>query len=105
MHSDSAKLSLNGDWKFRYSETAQVSDDFGKDKSFDDRNWDTLPVPSHWVLHGYGFPNYLNVIFPFPVDAPRCPTENPTGDHRRTFDLPDDWSLKDGQVSRHIGLR
>lgn len=29
--------------------------------------------------------------YPFPVDPPYVPTENPTGDHLRMFDLPDDW--------------
>ncbi len=48
-------------------------------------------MPSHWVLHGhgrYGRPQYTNVQFPFPIDPPNVPDENPVGDHRRTFDRP-----------------
>jgi beta-galactosidase len=49
-------------------------------------------VPSHWQLHGYGAPAYTNVVYPFPVEPPHVPDENPTGDHRRTFSVPRDWS-------------
>ena len=65
-------------------------------------SWGTLPVPAHWVLHGlsdglgnstapYGRPQYTNVIYPFPVDPPHIPDENPTGEYRRRFDRPD-WA-------------
>ncbi|MDD0859106.1 hypothetical protein NHF46_17970 [Arthrobacter alpinus] len=63
-------------------------------ESFDDSAWDTLPVPSHWVLHGegkYGRPIYTNVQYPFPVDPPFVPDANPTGDYRRSFDVPAAW--------------
>ena len=42
-------------------------------------------MPSHWQLHGYGAPAYTNVVYPFPVDPPHVPDENPTGDYRRRF--------------------
>ncbi|HZA84144.1 MAG TPA: glycoside hydrolase family 2 TIM barrel-domain containing protein, partial [Actinomycetes bacterium] len=50
--------------------------------------WAALPVPSHWQLHGYGAPAYTNVAYPFPVDPPHVPAENPTGDYRVRFRLP-----------------
>ena len=98
--SDAPTLSLNGDWKFRWSPVAHGLDDAAADPDFDDAAWDTIPVPSHWVLPGtsakaqqgrYGRPIYTNVQYPFPIDPPHVPDENPTGDHRRTFELPD-WS-------------
>ena len=49
-------------------------------------------MPSHWQLHGYGAPAYTNVRYPFPVDPPFVPDENPTGDYRRAFELPADWT-------------
>lgn len=91
--SDAAKLSLNADWKFRLSPNVNVSEDFAA-STFDDRGFDTLPVPSHWVLHGdgkYGAPAYQNIKYPWPVDPPHVPSENPTGDYRYTFDLPNSW--------------
>src|SRR6201999_1750813 len=36
-------------------------------------------------------PAYTNVRYPFPVDPPLVPDENPTGDYRRAFTAPD-WS-------------
>lgn len=91
--SDAAQLSLNGQWRFRLSPTTNVPSDFSA-STFDDSKWDSLPVPSTWVLHGegkYGAPAYQNIRFPFPVDPPFVPSENPTGDYRCAFDLPADW--------------
>ncbi len=92
---DAPVLDLSGPWRFRLSPRADVAEAFA-DPGFDDSAWDVLPVPSHWQLHGqaagdapYGSPAYTNVRYPFPVDPPRVPDENPTGDHRRTFTLPD----------------
>lgn len=36
-------------------------------------------------MHGYGKPHYTNVQYPFPVDPPHIPTENPTGSYRKDF--------------------
>ena len=35
--------------------------------------------------HGHGVPVYTNVLYPFPVDPPRVPNENPVGLYRREF--------------------
>lgn len=88
--SDAARLDLNGSWRFRLSPSAAVADDFAA-PDHDDAGWARLPVPSHWVLHGHGKPAYTNVDYPIPVDPPFVPDENPTGDHRRAFDLPEGW--------------
>ncbi|MCS5523969.1 DUF4981 domain-containing protein [Curtobacterium flaccumfaciens pv. oortii] len=88
LHTDAPSLSLNGDWRFRWSPVASVSEDFATEGGEDDPAWGELPVPSHWVLHGHGAPSYTNLQYPFPIDPPHPPEENPTGDHRRTFELP-----------------
>ncbi len=91
-------LDLSGDWKFRWSRRADTPADFTQPSAGDgagdgagDRDWATLPVPSHWQLHGYGAPAYTNIRYPFPVDPPRVPTGNPTGDYRVTFAVPPGW--------------
>ncbi|SDI41091.1 glycoside hydrolase family 2 TIM barrel-domain containing protein [Nonomuraea jiangxiensis] len=91
LRSDAPALDLNGTWRFRLSPTATVPDDFARPE-FDDASWDDLPVPAHWPLHGHGAPAYTNVSFPIPVDPPHVPGENPTGDYRREFDLPEGWT-------------
>lgn len=89
--SDAPQLSLAGQWAFRFSERIGASLDFVA-PTYDDTRWDRLPVPSHWQLHGYGAPAYTNVRYPFPVEPPHVPDENPTGDYRRTFAVPDEWA-------------
>ncbi|MEU1410827.1 glycoside hydrolase family 2 TIM barrel-domain containing protein [Streptomyces sp. NPDC005731] len=106
LHSDAPSLSLNGPWRFRLAPTASASEDFAAD-GFDDAGWNSIPVPSHWVLQGdgdYGRPIYTNVQFPFPIDPPHVPDENPTGDYRRHFDLPADWSAAERVVLRFEGV-
>ncbi|MFH8715690.1 glycoside hydrolase family 2 TIM barrel-domain containing protein [Streptomyces zaomyceticus] len=104
--SDASALSLNGDWAFRLSPTADTEDESFAAPDFDASGWGTVAVPGHWVLRGkeYGGPAYTNVRYPFPVDPPRVPTENPTGDHLRRFDLPADWPAGGGAVLRLDGV-
>ncbi|MGW5473555.1 glycoside hydrolase family 2 TIM barrel-domain containing protein [Streptomyces chartreusis] len=106
LHSDAPSLSLNGPWRFRLSPTASVAQDFAAE-GFDDQQWDSIPVPSHWVLQGdgaYGRPIYTNIQFPFPIDPPHVPDENPTGDYRRHFHVPAEWSTADRIVLRFDGV-
>jgi beta-galactosidase len=106
LHSDAPSQSLNGPWRFRLSPTAAVAEDFACE-DFDDRGWDSIPVPAHWVLEGdgaYGRPIYTNVQYPFPIDPPHVPDENPTGDYRRRFDLPEDWSDAERVLLRFDGV-
>ncbi|MBF4565993.1 glycoside hydrolase family 2 TIM barrel-domain containing protein [Plantibacter sp. VKM Ac-2876] len=93
--SDARRLSLNGDWAFTLSPTADGTGDTFGDPSLDDSSWDRIRVPAHWVLEGHGQPLYTNTAFPIPIDPPRVPEENPTGDYRRTFTLPEDWRRSD----------
>ncbi len=80
---------LNGTWKFAYFETPQhVPDDVCES---DVNDWDELLVPSNWQMHGYGIPHYTNKQYPFPIDPPRIPTENPTGIYRRNFYIDPSW--------------
>ncbi|MFB8771840.1 glycoside hydrolase family 2 TIM barrel-domain containing protein [Streptomyces broussonetiae] len=92
--SDAKSLSLNGTWRLRRSATADAHDDAFAAPGHDTRDWAEVTVPGHWVLQGdgaFGSPIYTNHLYPFPVDPPHVPTENPTGDHVRVFDLPKDW--------------
>ncbi|SHH81440.1 glycoside hydrolase family 2 TIM barrel-domain containing protein [Streptomyces sp. 3214.6] len=92
--SDAKSLSLNGRWRLRVSATADAEDDSFAEEGYDAGDWAEVTVPGHWVLQGegaFGSPVYTNHLYPFPVDPPRVPTENPTGDHLRVFDLPEGW--------------
>lgn len=92
-HSDAAQLSLNGEWDFELSPTAQGPDGFAR-PDYDAKGWAKLPVPSNWAMpqHGFDRPQYQNVRFPWPVTPPYAPTDdNPTGRYRVSFDLPASW--------------
>ncbi|ROP74865.1 glycoside hydrolase family 2 TIM barrel-domain containing protein [Curtobacterium sp. PhB115] len=105
LHTDAPSLSLNGDWRFRWSPVASVSEAFATDAVVDDDPaWGELPVPSHWVLHGHGAPSYTNLQYPFPIDPPNPPEENPTGDHRRTFELPASFAAAGRVLLRFDGV-
>jgi beta-galactosidase/evolved beta-galactosidase subunit alpha len=91
------ELSLNGMWRFHYAHSPIEAPAQYADAAYDDAGWDLLAVPSHWQLNGYGAPHYTNIIYPFAIDPPRVPSENPTGSYRRRFVVPTAWS---GQ--RHI---
>ncbi|GHF46770.1 glycoside hydrolase family 2 TIM barrel-domain containing protein [Streptomyces griseosporeus] len=102
--SDAKSLSLNGSWRFRLSATADAEDDTFAEPGHDTGDWAEVTVPGHWVLQGHGAPIYTNHLYPFPVDPPRVPTENPTGDHVRHFDLPADWPADGAAVLRFDGV-
>ncbi|WP_336620359.1 sugar-binding domain-containing protein, partial [Glycomyces harbinensis] len=95
--SDAAALSLDGDWRFRLGAGLHDTTEGFEAPAFDAGAWDTLAVPSMWQMHDlsgaapYGKPQYTNTYYPFPVDPPRVPDANPTGEYRRTFTLPADW--------------
>ena len=96
LRTDAPSLDLNGDWRFRLSPSHRGLDEDCARPDYDDSGWDVLPVPSHWVLHGdgaYGRPIYTNVQYPFPIDPPYVPDENPTGDHRLAFQRPE-WDVQ-----------
>ncbi|MEC0249120.1 glycoside hydrolase family 2 TIM barrel-domain containing protein [Paenibacillus chitinolyticus] len=94
-------LLLNGTWAFRYTGSPEEAPAGFYEPEFDASAWDRLPVPSCWQLHGYGAPHYTDLYYPFPVDPPRVPADNPTGSYRREFTLPDDWTDKDIVIGFH----
>ena len=73
---------LNGTWRFRY---------YPADADMETviTQWDTIDVPSCWQARGYEEPNYTNVKYPFPVDPPYVPDNNPCGVYEREFEIAD----------------
>jgi beta-galactosidase/beta-glucuronidase len=82
---------LNGDWDFYYAPGPTAVPAGFEQPGFAADGWRPIPVPSNWQLHGYGRPNYTNVAYPFPVDPPHVPQDNPVGLYRRSFGLPAAW--------------
>ncbi|MGC0252507.1 glycoside hydrolase family 2 TIM barrel-domain containing protein [Pseudactinotalea sp. Z1748] len=107
LETDAPTLDLTGTWDFRLHRAADPAVTAWEDD--DEAPWEDLVLPCHWVLAGqgrYGRPIYTNQTYPFPVDPPHIPDANPTGDHRRTFALPDEpaWTDAEGYYLRFDGV-
>ncbi|MEO7589411.1 MAG: glycoside hydrolase family 2 TIM barrel-domain containing protein [Arachnia sp.] len=103
---DAAAMDLSGAWRFHFSARPDLAPDGAAAVDFDDSGWDSIVLPAHWVLQGradWGNPAYTNVQYPFPVDVPFVPDENPTGDHRLTFEVPEGFVPDGGRVFLRFG--
>lgn len=80
-------FSLDGEWAFRYFASFGQAVDPEEGLCFDEEEMGSIPVPSCWQNHGYGRHMYTNVRYPFPVDPPYVPDENPCGLYVRHFQL------------------
>ncbi|WP_338897100.1 glycoside hydrolase family 2 TIM barrel-domain containing protein [Streptomyces sp. TG1A-60] len=105
------RLSLDGKWRFAYVDRPDDRDEDFYRTDVDDSSWDTIPVPSNWQLHGYDFPVYVNITYPWwgpnglgeEAQPPAAPTRyNPVGQYRRTFRLPKDWTAGDRRTFLHF---
>ena len=100
--SSSHFLSLNGTWKFRWSENPALRPMDFYSEEFDVSSWDEIKVPADWQLEGYGYPIYTNVKYPFEKNPPYIQKHfNPVGSYVRTFDKLDEWDGE--QVILHLG--
>ncbi len=94
-------MSLDGQWAFRFVEdTADLPSGF-QDEDYNVSSWDSIPVPSCWEMHGYGYPIYTNIIYPFPDRPPFIRRDNPAGCYVREFEIPDAWRSK--RIILHFG--
>ncbi|MBH2900198.1 beta-galactosidase [Serratia ureilytica] len=90
-----SRRSLNGEWRFSYFPRPEAAPEGWLQQDLPDAA--PLAVPGNWQLAGYDAPIYTNVRYPFPVDPPRVPEDNPTGCYSRTFSVDPAW-LAAGQT-------
>ena len=74
-------VQLSGSWQFRLFEgpAAVSNEELSTYKS----EWDHVEVPHLWQVDGYGNLAYTDEGFPFPVDQPFVPSDDPKGDYQR----------------------
>ena len=77
---EGACVSLNGDWEFFF---------YARDYDEEPVKTGVIDVPSCWQCRGYESPYYTNVIYPYPVDPPYVPMDNPMGVYHREFTVRD----------------
>ena len=94
------RICLNGKWKFKYVEAPELSPE-GFEQPEVCGEWDTIDVPSVWQLRGYDKMHYTDVLYPFPVNPPYVPDENPTGIYKKTVVLEEQWLQKDTILKFH----
>ena len=92
-------LSLNGRWRFHWSETVESRLKGFEAINYNDAGWDEMPVPGLWELNGYGDPVYVNIGYAwrgqYKNNPPIVPQKgNHVGQYRRVFDIPAEWEKK-----------
>lgn len=97
-------LLLNGNWKFNWvKQPEERPKDFYR-INYDVSQWNEIPVPSNWEMHGYGTPIYTNITYPFRNNPPFIQGQrgytvekepNAVGAYRHEFNLPENWSDKE----------
>lgn len=75
-----ALITLNGEWDFEF-----YACDFDETATSSEK----IDVPSCWQCRGYEKPYYTNFVYPYPVDPPYVPNENPMGVYSREFEIID----------------
>ncbi|MCI8615973.1 MAG: DUF4981 domain-containing protein [Lachnospiraceae bacterium] len=76
---------LSGQWKFRYFDSIyEAKEEFFRE-GFALDDFYTVPVPGVWQNYGYDRHQYTNTRYPFPMDPPYVPHENPCGEYVRSF--------------------
>ena len=90
---------LNGTWRFRYYPR---DIDFACDDRDSRNEWDEIEVPSCWQILGYEDPNYTNVNYPYPVDPPYVPDDDPCGIYEREFSVDDGVVGEDGPPGKEM---
>ena len=95
-------MSLNGEWRFRWTGDPARRPQGFETLDFDDSGWGVIDVPSCVEMRGYGAPIYTNNRYPHKKAPPKIldwasgrPDFNPVSSYRRTFALPEGWKGRD----------
>ncbi len=88
-----SEISLNGSWKFFYSENYSGAPEGFEKPEYDVNDWAEIRVPGHIQLQGYDRPMYVNTQYPWDghetVKPGEIPTVfNPTASYVRMFEIP-----------------
>ncbi len=86
--------SLNGTWKFSYSENPDKRPSEFYRTDYDVTGFDEIKVPGHIQLQGWGRPQYVNTQYPWEgheqLTPPQIPQKyNPVGSYVKFFDVDD----------------
>lgn len=85
--------SLNGLWYFHYAKNFAAAPAGFEKEDYNCKVWDSMRVPAHLQLEGYGVPQYANVQYPWDgheeINPGEIPTEfNPVASYVKYFNFP-----------------
>ena len=93
------RMSLGGAWKFFYAPNPDSVPDGFERNDYSCDGWNTISVPAHMELQGYGRPHYTDTDYPWdgieevtPHGIPQI--YNPTGCYVRYFSIPEQMKKK-----------
>lgn len=93
--------SLSGTWQFRYVDNALLADQQAVAEPADSAHgYENMAVPMSWQYAGFGPFLYTDEAYPFPVDPPFIPSNNPTGIYKRGIS----WDGQDQLILRLEGV-
>ncbi len=92
------EYSLNGSWHIRYfNNPAEATDEFLFKEHIEEM--ESITVPSHLPLEGFGVPQYTNTIYPWDglheIRPPEIPEINPTACYAKIISITDEMLEKD----------
>ncbi len=98
-NTESLKVSLDGNWKFKYARNMEEAPRNFADIGFDCKNWEDIRVPAHIQLEGYDKPQYVNLQYPWDghevIEPGEIPTGfNPTASYVKYFTVPKNFEGK-----------
>ncbi len=83
-------INLCGEWNFRYYKSFEDLEEDFLNLPYPDK----MTVPANWQVftdRGYDPPQYLNQDYPYPLDPPHVPDENPCALYETEAELTDDF--------------
>lgn len=90
--------SLNGMWKFYYTDDYRQAPSNITDKNMDVSGWFDIKVPGNWELQGFGTAIYTNHGYEFKPrnpNPPHLPDAVPLGVYHREIEIPAEWDGRD----------
>lgn len=100
----SLRLSLNGMWRFRYSDNYESAPKGFEKPEYDVSGWKEIRVPSNMQFEGYDRPAYVNTQYPWDgvedIEPGQIPEKfNPVGQYVRFFRIPESWKGREIRIS------
>ncbi|MGM9693317.1 MAG: glycoside hydrolase family 2 TIM barrel-domain containing protein [Alloprevotella sp.] len=99
-------LSLEGKWKFHFSQHHNEAPENFFRLGYDDSDWELFPVPGLFELNGHGDAIYKNIGYAWATQFASNPPfveekNNYTGSYRKTVSVPASW--KGQRIYMHVG--